>query len=107
LSVNSVSPVLAIDPGMMVDFGGVDVEQTTAKTLTITLRNTGDGVMDLNSGNALAGVFTSAAVSAQKVAVGGQTTINVSYLPAVEKSAGAPDSATITLSTSGLIDKGT
>ena len=93
LTVNSVSPALSVQPGMTVDFGGVDIDAGTAKTITITVQNTGDGPMDITSWPALTGcVFTSGAVGAKSIPVGGTQTLDVSYLPTVEKTAQAGDS---------------
>jgi outer membrane protein OmpA-like peptidoglycan-associated protein len=106
LMVTSVSPALMVSPGMTVDFGGVDIDANTPLTKTITLANTGDGDMDLIGAPALTGVFTSAAVTASTVAKQGSKTVDVTYTPTTEKTAGAPDTNTLVLTIDGLIASG-
>ncbi len=106
LSVTSVSPALMISPGMTVDFEGVDIDANQPLTKTITLGNIGDGDMDIVGAPALSGVFTSAAVGGSTVAKLTNRTIDVTYAPTVEKTAGAPDTNTLVVTIDGLLSTG-
>ncbi|HTJ44962.1 MAG TPA: choice-of-anchor D domain-containing protein [Kofleriaceae bacterium] len=107
LAVDSTSPALTVQPGMTVDFGGVDIDKAIAKTLTITVQNTGDGPMDITSWPALGGgPFTAAGVTPKTIAVGGMQTLDVSYLPTVEKTAQAGDTVDVLITIDGLFSTG-
>ncbi|MCE9578837.1 MAG: choice-of-anchor D domain-containing protein, partial [Deltaproteobacteria bacterium] len=106
LTVMSVSPALMVSPGMTVDFGGVDIDANQPVTKTITLGNIGDGDMDIVGAPALSGVFTSAPVTAGTIAKTGSRTVDVTYTPTVEKTAGAPDTNTLVVTIDGLISSG-
>jgi outer membrane protein OmpA-like peptidoglycan-associated protein len=106
LAVNSTSPALSVDPGMVVDFGLVDVDDPAGRTLTLRLRNTGDGSMDVQGvtglggpGTVFSGTFTPASVNP-----GSSLDLDVRYVPLAERPAGSDETQQLVFTVDGLYD---
>ena len=106
VSYTSIGPAVSLSPGMVVDFGGVDVDAGPA-TIQLQLTNTGTGPMTINSVSNLTGVFSRTNISAPVVPANESRTITVSYDPTTERDPSNPETQTFTIATTGLYANGT
>ncbi|MEZ4365812.1 MAG: choice-of-anchor D domain-containing protein [Kofleriaceae bacterium] len=105
LRVESTSPEVTLDPGMLLDFGAVDLDGVGAVTLPLSLVNSGDGVLDVTdlalSGGG--GVFTLAPPATPTTVLPGESfDVEVTFTPTVERLASAPDLAIANFTVGGL-----
>jgi outer membrane protein OmpA-like peptidoglycan-associated protein len=98
LNGNSVSPEIDIDPGMIVDFGDVDIDADPA-TVVLSLNNVAtSGTMNVNGHTAFAAPFTESGFTAGAVAPGASNTTTITYTPTAE----ADDELIVTYNVVGL-----
>jgi outer membrane protein OmpA-like peptidoglycan-associated protein len=98
LSGNSVSPDLEVEPGMIVDFGNVDIDGDPA-TVVLSLNNVAtSGTMNVNGNSGFAAPFTASGFTAGAVAPGASNTTTITYTPTVE----ADDELIVTYNVVGL-----
>jgi hypothetical protein len=100
LGYTSVGPMVSLEPGMVVDFGDVDVDEVAGKTVMLELTNTGDGLMTVANFGVLAGPFSKVNPADATVVPAATMTIPVTYKPVVERQ--TPEETTFTITTSGL-----
>ncbi|MCL4223982.1 MAG: choice-of-anchor D domain-containing protein [Myxococcales bacterium] len=103
LSYTSVGPAVSLTPGMVVDFGGVDVDGPPA-TLQLTVTNTGSGRMDISSVTALSGAFARTNFADLTLDPQQAESITITYTPTGEREPTNPESATFNIVTTGLYD---
>lgn len=103
LTFASVGPMVALDPGLVVDFGDVDVDEAAGRTLDLVLTNHGGGPMIVTGIGALAGVFSKVDPAGTTAAAnGGTLTIPITFRPTLERA----ELATFTITTTGLYQGG-
>ena len=112
LTATSTSATLALQPGMVLDFGPTDIDAGTV-TQTITVQNMGTAPLTLGATTPSCTApcpYAFSATGAQSVAPGGMFTVNVQYTPALEKPGPCPgancDVASITWPYSGVCGGG-
>ena len=106
LTATSTTATLAITPGMMVDFGAVDIDAGPV-TQTITLQNMGSAPFDLGAAMKTApAAFTFGPTPAQSVPPGGMFSVTVTYAPTFERAANQPEMGTITWPIAGVCGAG-
>jgi uncharacterized protein (TIGR03382 family) len=99
----STSAMLGVMPGMIVDFGAVDMD-VGPSTLHVKIKNTGTGRLDL-------GAFTYSAhdsfsidpVAAQQLAPNAEIDVPIVFNPTTERAPGQEETFTITHSISGVL----
>ncbi|HEY1556163.1 MAG TPA: choice-of-anchor D domain-containing protein [Kofleriaceae bacterium] len=106
LSAASITATLAIAPSMLIDFGPIDVHDTTAQMQTIMVQNMGLAPLTLGATTPSCTPspcpFTFGPTGAQTVMPGASFSVDVTYLPTVERPAGQFDTASITWPFSGV-----
>lgn len=101
VTYTSVGPAVTLTPGMVVNFGGVDVDAGPT-TLQLMLSNTGSGLMDITAVGALSGVFTKTAFADLTLTPAQAEAVTITYDPTMERDAGNPETQTFTITTDGL-----
>src|SRR5262249_311184 len=90
-----------------VDFGGVDLDLHAAKTMRVSIENSGNGTMEITDWPALTGgLFMAAAGPKGNVLPDAQVDLDVSYLPTAEKTVQNQDTADLLVTIDGLIATG-
>ncbi|MBZ0237575.1 MAG: choice-of-anchor D domain-containing protein, partial [Deltaproteobacteria bacterium] len=105
VSYTSVGPAVSLSPGMVVDFGGVDVDAGPA-TMQLQLTNSGSGRMDITSVGALTGVFSRTNFPDLTLDPAQAGSITISYDPTTERDPSNPETQTFTIATDGLFAGG-
>ncbi len=103
LTATSTSAMLTTTPGVIVDFGNVDL-QAGAQTRDIVITNTGDATLNLGAFSRTADArFTLTLPGATALAPAGALTVTVTYTPTTEAAPNQADSFTLTHSVAGDI----
>jgi MYXO-CTERM domain-containing protein len=99
----SASPALTVEPGVVIDFGGVDLDGALPATQVLSLRNSGAAAVNLNvdSHTAVTAPFAATGFAPGPVAMGASSDTTFEYTPTVEQAAPG-DTQVVTYSLTGL-----
>ncbi len=103
VAFTSVGPMVSLGPGMVVDFGDVDVDDAAGRAIDLVLTNHGGAPLIVTGIGALAGGFTKVDPAGTTAAAnGGIMTIPITFRPAMERA----EKTTFTITTTGLYEGG-
>ena len=106
VSYTSVGPAVTLTPGMLIDFGGVDVDAGPAM-ITLQVANSGSGRMDITNTTALVPPFSRTNFVGTQILQQQSQSLTIMFDPSMERDAANPEVQTFTIQTDGLYMGGT
>jgi hypothetical protein len=104
LTMTSVGPTIALDPGATIDFGGVDVDDADGVTIPLVINNMmpmGMAPLVITSVTNPTGSFSLMGAGPTSIAAGSSGTIMVRFRPTVERSGATMETSSFTITTTG------
>ncbi|MBK9033895.1 MAG: choice-of-anchor D domain-containing protein [Myxococcales bacterium] len=104
LTMTSVGPTMALNPGAALDFGGVDVDLVGGRVLPLTVTNmlpAGAAPLVISGVTNPTGSFSLVGAMPGTIASGESVTMMVRFDPSVERSAATMESSSFTINTTG------